>query len=150
LKRHLSRCKCIKTNKGIFGDAVTGTRLLLAHLRSRGAIAAAPPVPSASNDGPISDRFADRMLRHRGVVPRTNDRYQRALRPFIEMLGEDPKRYTVVAIRGYIVKRLDDVGRGETRDAVAAFRAFLRFPVAEGRVPSGIQDCGPTAPQWRL
>lgn len=147
-KRYLSRCKSIKTNKCI-GDAVAGVRLLLAHLRSRGAIAVAPPVAPPSRYAPISDRFADWMLRHRGVVPRTNDRYQRALQPFIEKLGEDPKRYTVVAIRDYVIKRLD-VGRGETRDAVTALRAFLRFLVAEGRVPSGIQHCVPTVPQWRL
>ncbi len=149
-RRHLSRCKCIKANKGIFRDAVAGVRLLLAHLRSRGVIATALPVPPVSKYAPISERFADWMLRHRGVVPRTTDRYQRVLQPFIEQLGEDPKRYTVVAIRGYVIEQFGNAGRSETRDTATALRAFLRFLVAEGRVHSGIQHCVPTVPQWRL
>jgi len=148
--RHLRRCKCIKSNKGVFRDAVAGVRLLLAHLRARGVIASAAPVPTTSGYSPISDRFADWMLRHRGVAPSTTARYQRVLQPFLEELGEDPKQYTVAAIRGYIIKQLGAVGRGETRDAVTALRAFLRFLVAEGRVHSGIQHCVPTVPQWRL
>lgn len=148
--RHLRRCTCIRSNKGVFGDAVAGVRLLLAHLRVHGVIAATTPVPTTSRYAPISERFADWMLRHRGVAPRTTDRYQRALQPFIEQLGEEPKRYTVADIRGYVIEHLGAVGRGETRDAVTALRAFLRFLVAEGRVPSGIQHCVPTVPQWRL
>lgn len=148
--RHLPRCKCIKSNKGVFGDAIAGVQLLLAHLRARGVIAAAAPVPTASRYTPISERFKDWMLRHRGVAPSTTARYQRMLQPFLEELGEDPSRYTVAAIRGYVIKKLGAVGRGETRDAVTAIRAFLRFLVAEGRVHSGIQHCVPTVPQWRL
>lgn len=148
--RHLRRCKCIKSNKGVFGDAVAGVRLLLAHLRARGVIAAAIPVLTMSRHPPISDRFAAWMLRHRGVAPGTTTRYQRVLQPFLGELGEDPKQYTVAAIRGYVINQLGAVGRGETRDAVTALRAFLRFLVAEGRVHSGIQHCVPTVPQWRL
>jgi integrase/recombinase XerD len=148
--RHLPRCSCIKSNKGVFGDAVAGVRLFLAYLRARGVIAAATPVPTTSGYAPISDRFADWMLRHRGVAPSTTARYQRVLQPFLEELGEDPKQYTVAAIRSYVIKQLGAVGRGETRGAVTALRAFLRFLVAEGRVHSGIQHCVPTVPQWRL
>jgi integrase/recombinase XerD len=125
--RHLRRCTCIKSNKGVFRDAVAGVRLLLAHLRTRGVIAEATP-----------------------VAPSTTARYQRKLQPFIEELGDDPSRYTVAAIRGYVIEQLGTVGRGETREAVTALRAFLRFLVAEGRVHSGIQHCVPTVPQWRL
>jgi len=148
--RHLPRCKCIKGNKGIFSDALAGVRLLLVHLRARGVIAAATSVPTAPRYAPISDRFADWMLRHRGVAPSTTARYQRMLQPFLETIGEDPSRYTVAAIRAYIIGQLSDVGRGETRSAVTAIRAFLRFLVADGRVQSGIQHCVPTVPQWRL
>ncbi len=148
--RHLSRCKCIKGNKGVFGDALAGVRRLLVHLRARGVIAAPTPVATSSRYAPISDRFAGWMLRHRGIAPSTTGRYQRMLQPFLESIGEDPSRYTVAAIRGYVIGQLGDVGRGETRSAVTAIRAFLRFLVAEGRVHSGIQHCVPTVPQWRL
>jgi integrase len=84
------------------------------------------------------------------VVPSTIRRYQGVLQPFLEVLGEDPRRYTVASIRAYVVGHLADVGRGEIRSTVSAIRAFLRFLVAEGRVRSGMQYCVPTVPQWRL
>lgn len=148
--RHLRRCTCIKSNKGIFRAAAAGVRLLLAHLRARGVIALATAVPIKSPYAPLSEQFADWMLRHRGVAPTTTARYQRVLLPFIEELGDEPSRYTVNTIRSYVIKQLGAVGRGETRDTVTAVRAFLRFLVAEGRVHSGIQHCVPTVPQWRL
>jgi len=148
--RHLRCCKCIKGNKGVFGDAIPGVRLLLAHLRAQGVIAAATSLPASSRYAAISHRFASWMHRHRGVAPSTIVRYQRMLQPFLDELGEDPSQFTVAAIRGYIIKQLGTVGRGETRDAVGPIRAFLRFLVAEGHVHSGIQHCVPTVPQWRL
>ena len=148
--RHLPRCKCTKANKGIFGDALSGGQHLLAYLRASELIAAAKPTLRTTKFAPISVRFADWMVRHRGVVPSTTSRYQRMLRPFLGALGEDPSQYTVAAIRAFVIEQLGDVGRGETRSAVTAIRAFLRFLVAEGRVHSGIQHCVPTVPQWRL
>lgn len=148
--RHLPRCKCSKANKGIFSDALAGVRLLLAHLRASEVIAPAPSAPTTPKFAPISDQFADWMVRHRGIAPSTTARYQRMLQPFLGTLGEEPRRYTVASIRAYVIKQLGDVGRDQTRSAVTAIRAFLRFLVAEGRVHSGIQHCVPTVPQWRL
>jgi integrase/recombinase XerD len=148
--RHLRRCKCIKANKGIFSQAIPGLRLLLAHLRACDVIAPATPASSVPKYAAISERFADWMRRHRGVVPSTMVRYQRVLQPFLEALGEEPSRYTVSAIRGYVIKQVGNVGRGETKDTVTAIRAFLRFLVVEGRVQSALQHCVPTVPQWRL
>jgi site-specific recombinase XerD len=148
--RHLPRCKCSKGNKGIFRGALVGVRLLLAHLRACGVVAAATQMPITPKYAPISDRFADWIVRHRGVTPRTTARYQRMLQPFLGALGDDPRQYTVTAIRGFIIDQLGEVGRDETRSAVTAIRAFLRFLVAERRVHSGIQHCVPTVPQWRL
>lgn len=147
---HLRRCRCTKRNKGVFSDTLVGVRLLLAHLRASDLIAAAQPAPTTAKYAALSERFAAWMVRHRGVAPSTTARYQRVLQPFLERLGEDPRRYTVATIRAYVVEHLADVGRGEIRSAVSAIRAFLRFLVAEGRVRSGIQYCVPTVPQWQL
>jgi site-specific recombinase XerD len=148
--RHLSRCRCVTRNKGIFGDAVAGARLLLVHLRACGVIAAAKRTPNTPKYAPVSERFAHWMVRHRGVATSTTARYQRMLQPFLGALGDDPSQYTVATIRAYVIAQLSDAGRDETRSAVTAIRAFLRFLVAEGRVHSGIQHCVPTVPQWRL
>jgi integrase/recombinase XerD len=104
--RHLTRCRCIKRNKGVFGDAVAGVRLLLARLRARGVIAVATAVTRPPTYSAISAQFAEWTLQHRGVASSTSARYQRVLQPFLEVLGEDPKAYTVEAIRRFVIQRL--------------------------------------------
>jgi integrase/recombinase XerD len=147
--RHLPRCKCIRANKGIFADAIAGARLLLTHLRACEVIVPAP-TPTTRRFAPIVEEFSAWMLRHRGLALSSTALYQRMLQPFVESLGDDPNRYTVSAIRGYVIERLGDAGRGGARSAATAIRAFLRFLVANGRIPAELQCCVPTVPQWRV
>jgi integrase/recombinase XerD len=147
---HHLRRKCSARNKGDCGHVLAGVRALLAYLRVRGVIATSEHVPTTPRYSLISDRFADWMVRHRGVTYSTTARYQRALQPFLDVVGDDPGRYSVTAIRACVIEQLGGTGRSETRAAVTAIRAFLRFLVAEGSVSSGIQHCVPTVPQWRL
>jgi integrase/recombinase XerD len=112
-------------------------------------IAPARPVPVQAGSE-ILERFAGWIRRHRGVTAHTLCRYRRALDVFVTELGEDPIAYDVASIRGFVIAQLGRRSRGETRSAVTAIRGFLRFLVAEGRVPPGIEDCVPTVPQWRL
>jgi site-specific recombinase XerD len=149
-RRHFSQCKCIQRNKGVFDGAISGVEQLLAYLRAQHVIAPVKTAEPAHAFAAISERFAAWMLRHRGVVPNTVHRYQLALRPFLSELGEDPAKYDVESIRTFVIEHLGIRSRNETRSAVTAIRAFLRFLVAEGRVPSGIERCVPTVPQWRL
>jgi integrase len=145
-RRHLTQCRC----KGVSGDGLVGAGQFVAHMRALGIVAAAKPALIERRFSPISERFADWMRRHRGVVPSTSHRYQCVLRPFLTKLGEDPAKYSVTRIRAFVVEQLGSIGPSETREAVKAIRAFLRFLVAEGRVHSGVEHCVPTVPQWRL
>ncbi|WP_141323937.1 hypothetical protein [Myxococcus sp. AB025B] len=81
--RHLPRCKCTKGNQGIFKNALVGVRLLLAYLRACEVLAPAKPTPATPKLASLSERFADWMVRHRGVAPSTTARYQRMLQPFL-------------------------------------------------------------------
>jgi integrase len=125
--RHLPRCRCIKTNKGIFADAIVGARLLLTHLRACEVIAPAP-APTTRRYTAVIEDFAGWMVRHRGLALSSVALYQRKLQPFVDSLGEDPSRYTVSTIRGYVIDRLGDPhGREGVRD-----RAMLHLAFAAG------------------
>lgn len=143
-RRHLLRRKLGKADRAL--GHVNG---LLAFLRKRGLIAPAKQAP-APKRAAIIELFANWMLRHRGITLHTLDRYSRVLDAFVAALGEDPSAYDVAAIRAFVA---EDVGRrsaDQTREAVIALRSFLRFLVAERRVPSGLEHCVPTVPQWSL
>lgn len=149
-REHLTSCRCFKRNKGVFRDATIGVERLLAYLRLYQVIAPAESVAPVPPFAALSERFADWTLRHRGLAPITTHRYQCVLRPFLAALGEDPAAYDVEHIRAFVIEQLASLGREGTRSAVTAIRAFLRFLVAERRVPSGMEHCVPTVPQWRL
>jgi len=141
--RHLARRRLAKRRRAL-GHAVQ----FLAFLRSRSVIAPATQTPVQKH--PLLELFESWMLRHRGVVPRTLDRYRRALEIFLAALGDEPAAYDAAKIRAFVVRELGRRGRSETREAVTAIRSFLRFLVAEGRVAPGTEQCVPTVPQWRL
>ena len=149
-RRHLARCRCNRQNKGMFTRAESEIKRLLVYLRSQLVIDPDPTTKSPRPSPAISECFATWMLRNRGVATSTIARYQFVLRPFLARLGEDPSRYDVKSIRSFVIEQLGRRSRSETRSAVSAIRAFLRFLVAEGRVPSGIEYCVPTVPEWRL
>ena len=143
-RKHLVQLRRTNPRRGL-GHA----KHFLAFLQARGVIAQATSAP-APTSAPIVERFASWMLRHRGVTSRTICRYRPALDVFVAALGEDPAAYDVTSIRTYVVGHLGRRSRSETRMAVTAIRAFLRFLVAEGRVAPGFGQCVPTVPQWRL
>jgi hypothetical protein len=82
-RRHLQRCGCIKRNKGRFGGAVSGVRQLLVYLWSQHATNQPESATPARAFAAISERFAEWMLRHRGIASSTALHYQVALEPFI-------------------------------------------------------------------
>jgi integrase/recombinase XerD len=149
-RRHLARCRCRQPNKGVFGDVLAGVELLRAYLRIQQILTPPAPATPTPASATLSERFADWMRRHRGIASSTELRYRRVLQPFLAALGEDPATYDVEGVRRFVVEHLGQRGRGETQSAVTAIRAFLRFLVAEGHVPSGLEHSVPTVPQWRL
>lgn len=148
-KRHLSQCKCPRRRKGLSQSAFRGAEQLLAHLRRCGVIAPAQVDP-APRFGEASERFCLWMARHRGLAAVTIQGYQHYLRPFLAALGEDPAAYEPVRISAFVIQHLARRGRDEAKHTVNAIRSYLRYLVAEGRVPAEFAQCVPTVPQWRL
>jgi integrase/recombinase XerD len=151
-ERHISRCKCPrrwKGRKGLSRNASRGAELFLVHLRSCGVIAPAPAAP-APRFGEATERFCLWMARHRGVAAGTLHGYQHYLRPFLATLGEDPAAYQPARISAFVIQHLARAGRSDVKCSVTVIRAYLRFLVAEGRVPAELVHCVPTVPQRRL
>ena len=151
-ERHISQCKCPrrwKGRKGLSRTASRGAELFLAHLRGCGVVAPAQVDPAPSF-GEATERFCSWMTRHRGVAAATVYGYQHYLRPLLAALGEDPAAYQPARIRAFVIHHLARTGRADVKCSVTVIRAYLRFLVAEGRIPAGLVHCVPTVPQRRL
>lgn len=108
--------------------------------------------PQVADGGALSlvERFRRWMIAHRGVTMRTLDHYEYDLRPFLAKLGDDPTRYEVAGVRGFLLDHLRDRGRGQAKRTLLAVRALLRFLAAEGYCRPDFAAALPRVPQWRL
>ena len=147
-RRHLSQCHCDSRSKGVFPRALSAIEHLLTHLQNISVLQ-----DDSTIDPPfaeISKRFNAWMINQTGVLPRTALKYQKDLIPFLVKLGEDPRTYNAAKIRSFVVEKIGKCSPANIKDSTRAIRAFLRFLVAEGLITSGIDQCIPAVPQWRL
>ena len=147
--QHLPRCRCIKRNDGKFRDAVAGAMLFVTHLRDLGVarpvvVHAAKPVP------PLIAAFGTWMSVHRGAASSTIAVYTRALRDVLPVIGEDPTAYTPSTLRSFVIEHARSRGPGARKTFVCALRALVRFLIATGRCPIGLDNAVPAMAHWRL
>jgi site-specific recombinase XerD len=147
--QHLPRCRCIKRNDGKFADAVAGATIFVTHLRDLGVarpavVRAAEPVP------PLIAAFGMWMSVHRGATSSTIAVYTRALRDVLPVIGEDAAAYTPSALRSFVIDHARGRGRGARKTILSALRAFVRFLIATGQCPIGLDNAVPAMAHWRL
>lgn len=127
-------------------DAVETGKLFIAYLEDRGAL---PPMPALPRP-PIIDEYMAWAREQQGLAETTLGTYATAISPFVTALGEDPATYDAAAIRGYVLSRAGAVSVGRLKGVGGAIRAFLRFLIATGRCPQGLDHAMPSAAGWRF
>jgi len=76
----------------------------------------------------------------------------KALRPLLKTLGSDsdPGQYDAARLRAAFLQYKEHHGRKRTQEAATALRGFLRFLVAAGSCPAGLEAAIPAVANWRL
>jgi integrase/recombinase XerD len=124
--------------------------LFVAYLRHHGVLPP-PAQPTRPVDvWPVLTAFRNWMREQRGVADSTLDTYQWTLTDLLAVLGDDPAAYTAAAIRGFVLDRASPHGRGRAQCIAVATRAFLRYLVAQGQLPSGRDHAVPSFASWQL
>jgi integrase/recombinase XerD len=124
--------------------------LFVAYLRHQGVL---PPTvrPARPEEvWPVLAAFRNWMREQRGVADSTLDTYQSTLTDLLALLGDEPAAYTAAAIRDFVLDRASPHGRGRAQCIAVATRAFLRYLVAQGRLPSGRDHAVPSFANWQL
>lgn len=127
-------------------DAVETAKLFIAYLEDRGALER-PPVPP---EPALLSAFMAWARDQHGLAASTLGTYGRSIRPFIAALGEDPARYDATSIRNHMLARAKTVSAGRLKGIRTAIRAFLRFLIACGRCPPGLDHAMPNTANWQL
>jgi integrase/recombinase XerD len=125
--------------------------LFVAYLRRHGVLPPPPAQPARPEEvWPVLAAFRNWMREQRGVADSTLDTYQSTLTDLLAVLGDDPAAYTAAAIRGFVLDRASPHGRGRAQCIAVATRAFLRYLVVQGRLPSGRDHAVPSFASWQL
>ena len=146
---HLDRCRCRGYGRSQRLELLYGTRLFLTHLRRMGVITALE-VEAKDQDPVLLTAFCQWMRQQRGTRDVTLDSYSLYIRELLQCLGEDPGRFKASSLRQFILGKSQQCGRPSARKCTTALRMFLRFLVAEGRCPDGLDAAIPILAHWRL
>jgi integrase/recombinase XerD len=146
-RRHLSRCRC----PGFTPSStryVRGAGLFLRHLEDAGLITR--QVCPAPTQPPLLSGFCQWMRQHRGAKDATLEAYGRVILDVVRSLGEEPMRFNARVLRAFVLDRSPRYGRSKAKLIVTALRAFVRYLIAQGLCPIGLDGAIPTIAGWKL
>lgn len=94
--------------------------------------------------------FEDWMLVHRGIQPSTLTNYRHHLIDLLTHLGEVPEQFNADQLRTFILTYAERSSLATAKARTKTTRAFLRFLIATGRCPIGLEAAVPKLAEWRL
>ena len=127
-------------------DVVECAKLFIAYLEDQGLLMRLPAKPAA----PLVVEFAAWAREQRGLAETTLATYLGTITPFVDALGDIPTAYDAVTIRAYMIERAKAVSVERMKGISVGIRAFLRFLIATGRCPAGLDHAMPNVAGWRL
>jgi len=147
-RNHLRACQCPRPSGGKGKPMIVGCQAFLNYLGQNGV------VPNAERKGPIYptlvESFRHWMKQQRGVSDSILAVYSRYISEMLRSCGQEPSRFDAQGLRAFVSKRARTCSRGTAKLIVTALRMFLRYLIAEGKCPSGLEHALPTLAHWRL
>tara|TARA_R110000772_G_C13298622_1_gene438687 strand:+ start:129 stop:1355 length:1227 start_codon:yes stop_codon:yes gene_type:complete len=127
-------------------DAVQTAKLFISFLEDRHGLPRVPIKPM----NPLAAEYTTWAREQRGIAETTLNTYLTAITAFVETLGDDPAAYDAGTIRAFMIKRAMGISVGRVKGIGVALRSFLRFLIATGRCPVGLDHAMPDAANWPL
>jgi site-specific recombinase XerD len=115
-----------------------------------GQVASSATVQPAAAEPRLFGEFRNWMHTYRGTTTATLNNYRLTLLEFLEVLGDQPAHYDARALRAFVLDRAHRHGIEYAKLVVTAVRMFLRFLIAVGHCPPGLDHAIPTIARWRL
>jgi integrase/recombinase XerD len=146
--RHLHRCRCPRYRHTPRINLQNGARKFLKYLRAAGAVLS--PASEQMTDEPVLlTEFNQWMHQQRGTSDGTLQNYSRAIRDLLKTVG-DPSVFDALKLRKFVLERSKRSGWGCAKSCTSGVRMFLRFLIAEGKCPVGLDTSIPALAHWRL
>lgn len=144
---HLRQRRCAYGHSNA-RNQLTGASLFLRHLRASGHINS--QLVDRADEPALLVAFRHWMHEQRDTQDVTLDNYDRAIRALLTQFGAQPERLDARSLRRCFLKYCDGKSYARVKHGATALRMFVRFLIAEGRCPSGLEAAIPLIPHWRL
>lgn len=149
--RHLRRCRCKCFGHTHQGERALqrGAHLFICSLRRAGLL---PPASTQAvvKDPPVLALFGEWMRKNRSTSDATLLNYSRHLRVLLTLVGDDVSKFEARTLREFVQAVSQQGGWATAKHCITAVRAFLRFLIASGLCPAGLDACIPALAHWRL
>ena len=99
---------------------------------------------------PLLIDFRHWMRQLRGVGEATLYNYSIHIGRLLACVGEEPKKYCARDLRQFVMEASRQCGWASAKKCTTALRMFLRFLIAEGKCPVGLDAAIPVLAHWRL
>jgi integrase len=104
--------------------------------------------PSIEERYPLLQEFAAWQTRHRGLRASSVRAYLVVLERLLITVGTDPTTYTATRLREFVCNEGAKFGIERAATITVATRSLVRFLVATGRAPAGMDQAIPRAAIW--
>jgi hypothetical protein len=148
--QHLQALHRLRYPSGRYSHLVVGARYLVTFLETMGLVAPAASVVPPPSEPELRGAFRHWMSTHRGTTVATLTGYRPTITALLQILGDHPERFDVKTLRAFVLARAEGGGIGRAKTVVTSVRMFLRFLIAIGRCPPGLDHALPTIAQWRF
>jgi integrase/recombinase XerD len=108
--------------------------------------------PSAATPSPaerVWTEFTEWMRAQRGTMSSTLGGYRRPISALLQNLGTDPSAFTAEGLRHFLLQQVKQSSQEQSKNLATALRMFLRFLIARGDCPVGLDCAIPTVARWR-
>jgi len=148
--QHLQGLHRLRYPSGRYSHLMVGARHLVTFLETMGLVGPAAAVVPQPSEPELLRAFRRWMSTHRGTTAATLTGYRPTITALLQTLGDYPERLDANTLRAFVLARAQGGGIGHAKTVVTAVRMFLRFLIAIGRCPSGLDHALPTIAQWRF
>jgi site-specific recombinase XerD len=90
------------------------------------------------------------MKAQRNTYEATLYNYGLVIRELLRTLGEDPSDFDARGLREFVLEQSRHCGWAKAQTVVTAVRAFIRFLIAEGKCPAGLDEAILAPAHWHL
>ena len=125
-------------------------KLFIAWLRMEGVLPPETRRSSPEETWPLLAAYSGWMREQRGLAESTLVLHQPIIVQLLEALGDDPVAYTAGVLRDFVLERASPHGRGRAQAIASTTRSFLRYLVATGQCPLGLDHAVPGFANWQL